>query len=166
MTSQRSSDDEILAVLVPSAARRWIGILTMASLGGLLIWVAAVAQPTLFWQVAFLAGGLAAVLGAVRMHRATSDRILLTREVLVTGAGEFVASVANVRQVERGAFAFKPSNGFLIRLKEPDGDGAWRPGLWWRRGTFVGIGGVVPGGQSRAMAEVLTALILDMLPED
>lgn len=166
MTSPRPSDDEILAVLIPSPPRRWFGIVTMACLGGLLVWVAAVSQPSLFWQVAFLAGGLAAGLGAVRMHRATNDKIILTREALLSESGEFVARVANIRQVERGAFALKPSNGFLIRLKEPEGGGAWKPGLWWRRGTFVGVGGVVPGGQSRAMAEILTALILDMLPKD
>ena len=129
------------------------------------VWVAAVPQPALFWQVAFLAAGLAAFLASHRMYRDTNDTIVLTREVLASGSGEEIARVANVSAVERGAFAFKPSNGFLVRLAEPDGKPAWRPGLWWRRGTFIGIGGVVPGGQSRAMAEVLTALILDMLPE-
>ena len=137
----------------------------MACLGGLLIWVAAVAQPALFWQVAFLAAGLAALLASRRMYRATDDTVVLTREVLASGSGEVIARVENVSAVERGAFAFKPSNGFLVRLRMPDGSPGWRPGLWWRRGTFIGIGGVVPGGQSRAMAEVLTALTLDMLPD-
>ncbi len=138
----------------------------MACLGGLLIWVAAVPQPALVWQIAFLAGGLWAFLVAYRMYRATDDTIVLTRDELSSGSGELIAKVENVKAVERGAFAFKPSNGFLVRLKEADGAPAWRPGLWWRRGTFIGIGGVVPGGQSRAMAEVLTALLLDMLPKE
>lgn len=137
----------------------------MACLGCLLIWVAAVPQPALLWQVAFLAGGLAALLGSYRMYQATDDTVVLTKETLSSGSGEIIARVENVRAVERGAFAFKPSNGFLVRLKTPDGAPAWRPGLWWRRGTFVGIGGVVPGGQSRAMAEVMTALTLGLLPE-
>lgn len=166
MRNAPEKEDEILATLTPSPGRRWFGIASMALLGAILIWVAAVPQPALFWQIAFMIGGLGAIVGAYRMYVVTDDTVILTRDVLATTSGDVLAQVSNVRGVERGAFAFKPSNGFLVRLKQADGAPAWRPGLWWRRGTFLGIGGVVPGGQSRAMAEILTALILDMLPQD
>jgi hypothetical protein len=57
--------------------------------------------------------------------------------------------------VERGAFAFKPSNGFLVRLDKPLGRG-WAPGLWWRLGRLLGVGGVTSASQSKAMAEILS----------
>ncbi len=138
----------------------------LVTLGLLLIWTSFAAAGAVFWQAAFLLFGLASLFGAEKMRRATEARIELTRRVLRSSTGDVLANVENIRTVERGAFAFKPSNGFLVRLSKPEGAGAWQPGLWWRRGTFVGVGGVVPGGQSRAMAEVLTALTLDMLPDD
>ena len=142
-----------------------MGILSAVLLGTVLAWLASFPQPSILWQFAFLAAAVWVLWGAYRMYEATSERILLTREALVTGSGEVLARVENVAKVDRGVFAFKPSNGFLVRLKEPEGPSAWRPGLWWRRGTFLGVGGVVPGGQSRAMAEILTAITLDMLPD-
>lgn len=162
MTKQ---EDEVLAVVTASQPRRWLGISMLVVLGVLLIRTAFAASGAVFWQAGFLIFGLAAFYGADRMRRATEARIELTREVLRSSTGEVLARVANVSGVERGAFAFKPSNGFLVRLHTAEAPGAWRPGLWWRRGTFVGVGGVVPGGQSRAMAEVLTALILDIMPD-
>ena len=165
MTSSSTSEPEIVPVLIPSPARRWMGILSAVLLGMVLVWLASFPQPNFLWQLAFLAGAIWVLWGAYRMYQATSEHILLTREALVTGSGEVLARVENVAKVDRGVFAFKPSNGFLVRLKEPEGPATWRPGLWWRRGTFLGVGGVVPGGQSRAMAEILTAIILDMMPE-
>ena len=158
--------NQILAVLTASQPRRWLGISMLITLGLLLIWTSFAAAGAFVWQAAFLVFGLASLAGAERMRRATEARIELTRDVLRSSTGEVLARVENISRVERGAFAFKPSNGFLVRLHAPEGKGAWRPGLWWRRGTFLGVGGVVPGGKSRAMAEVLTALTLDMLPDD
>ena len=103
--------------------------------------------------------------GAEAMRRASAEGLELTRQVLRTESGRVLTEVSNVRTVERGAFAFKPSNGFLVRLYAPSGRG-WAPGLWWQRGTWLGVGGAVPGGQARAMAEVLTALRKGEFPED
>ena len=109
------------------------------------------------WSLIFLGFSVAVLFGARGLWRATGDSIELTRTELRTGSGRVLTPVANVREVDRGAFAFKPSNGFLVKLKEPQGKG-WAPGLWWQRGRMIGVGGVVPGGQSRAMAEMLKAM--------
>jgi hypothetical protein len=54
--------------------------------------------------------------------------------------------------VARGALAFKPSNGFPVTLRAR-GPFVWEPGLWWRIGRRVGVGGVTPGTPARFMAE-------------
>jgi hypothetical protein len=42
----------------------------------------------------------------------------------------------------------------------------WAPGLYWRNGTFLGIGGVLSAGETKAMAEILTALVQGIQLED
>lgn len=160
-TNQKT--EEILSVLPASAGRRWMGIIVFFALGVVLLWLGITNSPSFGWRVAFIGFGVAALWGSHVMRRATADEIVLTREVLRTRSGRVLTRVDNVEKVERGAFAFKPSQGFLVRLKTPAQPG-WAPGLWWARGTFVGIGGVVSGGQAKAMAEILTAASLNMLP--
>ena len=161
--SNDQKTEDMLSVLPASAGRRWMGIIVFFALGVLLLWLGIANSPSFGWRIAFIVTGVAALWGADVMRRATADEIVLTREVLRTRSGRVLTRVDNVDKVERGAFAFKPSQGFLVRLKTPTEPG-WAPGLWWARGTFVGIDGVVSGGQAKAMAEILTAASLNMLP--
>ncbi|WP_428687946.1 hypothetical protein [Roseibium sp.] len=158
------SDNEVLIAIAPSLVRRWVAIFCLGLLGVLVISLV-FSDAGGIWPVIFLAFGIGSILAADKFRRASADHIELTREVLRTGSGRVLARIDNVERVERGAFAFKPSNGFLVRLKAPDGKG-WAPGLWWKRGKLLGIGGVIAGGQTRAMADVMNALIKGMLPED
>jgi len=68
--------------------------------------------------------------------------------------------VADIERVDRGVFAFKPSNGFLVRTREPSAR-AWRPGLWWRFGRRIGVGGVTSANQTKAMSEILAAMLAE-----
>lgn len=160
---QSGNSEDTLITIAPSTGRRWIGILALAGLGVLLLSLVFEATGGL-WRLLFLGFSVLAFLAADRLRIATDDSIVLTRTELRTGKGHLLTPVSNVKGVERGALAFKPSNGFLVRLHEPQGKG-WAPGLYWQRGRLLGIGGVIPGGQSRAMAEILAALIQGVLPE-
>lgn len=80
--------------------------------------------------------------------------IELTEVGLVAANGAVICEFSNIAKIEHGALAFKPSKGFLIRLKSPMSPG-WHPGLWWRYGTRVGIGGMTPAAETKLMAEVL-----------
>ncbi|NBB81601.1 MAG: hypothetical protein GVY36_19530, partial [Verrucomicrobia bacterium] len=82
----------------------------------------------------------------------------LTREELRSTDGTVIARVEEIEHLDRGFFAFKPSNGFLMRLSTKK-KARWEPGLWWCLGRRVGIGGVTPGSQSKAMAEIIAALM-------
>ncbi|NND41092.1 MAG: hypothetical protein HKO04_03350 [Silicimonas sp.] len=165
MTDTAQTDEEIrVMVLGASAPRLWLGVACTAGLGALLFWIVFAGRPAMSYQIAFIAAAGLSLWMADRLRRAGQDPIVLTTKVLKTESGRVLTTVDNVRSVERGAFAFKPPNGFLVRLKEPAGKG-WVPGLWWQRGRMIGVGGVVSGGQSRAMAETLTALTLGVVPD-
>ncbi|SHJ39436.1 hypothetical protein SAMN05444000_10848 [Shimia gijangensis] len=153
--------DEILATVSASAPRRWLGVGVMALLGALLLYVAFAIPPGKFlWQAFLVVLGLAALALAEKTRRATERVIELTAEGLRDSAGEMVASIEQIDRIERGTFAMKPSNGFLVRLKTPRAR-RWLPGLWWATGRRVGIGGVTPGSQTKFMAQMLEAMLAE-----
>ncbi len=152
--------DEILAVVRASALRRWFGIVVMAALGGLLIYLAMSRPPALQWQVFLIGMGVFALWLADATRRATENQIELTQDGLRSSSGEVIALIDEIERVERGMFAMKPSNGFLLRLKKRR-QRSWQPGLWWALGRRVGIGGVTPGSQSKVMAQMLEALMVE-----
>lgn len=151
-------NDEVLAVLTVSGARRWFGLSVQGALGAMLIYLGFTLSAAFGWQLFLIVVGGFALWSTVAMHRATAVGLELTKDELRSEAGECVAKVAEITRVERGMFAFKPSNGFVITLaaKAPR---AWRPGVWWRIGRRIGVGGVTSAPQAKFMAEMLTALI-------
>lgn len=97
---------------------------------------------------------------ALAMSRARGRAVILTREGFYDDEGVFLCPLAEIERVESGFFAFKPSKGFLARLKSP-AQRAWSPGLWWRIGKRFAVGGATPGRDGRAMAELLVELIAE-----
>ena len=88
------------------------------------------------------------------MWRATGRTIRLTEAGLEQSDGRILVAMDEIAGVERGLFAAKPSNGFLIRL-ERSYPLAWAPGLWWRWGRRLGVGGMTRAGEAKAIAELL-----------
>ena len=151
--------NDILATIEASAARRVMGTAMLGLTGALLVYVAFSAPPSPAWLVFLLVVGAAALWLAVRMWQSTTHRIELTAEELRCSDGQLIARVEDIEAIDRGFFAFKPSNGFLIRTGTPGGR-TWMPGLWWRSGCRIGIGGVTPGAQGKAMSEILAAMLV------
>ena len=152
-------EDEVLARISASPVRRFMGVLSMGTLGAILVYVAVVRPPENFvWQVVLIVFGVAALFLADRMRRATAEALELTRTELRSTDGTVIAPIEDIEHLDQGFFAFKPSNGFLMRLREKK-KARWEPGLWWSLGRRVGIGGVTPGSQSKAMAEIIAALM-------
>jgi hypothetical protein len=144
-----------LARIRASAPRRVIGVSVMSLLGALVLYVGMAVPPqNLLWQIFLLVAGVSALLVAQLMWRATALDLVLTKEALTDTAGEELARLDNIARVERSAFAMKPSNGFLIVLKSPEKT-VWRPGLWWRMGRRVAIGGVTAGSQTKPVADMI-----------
>ena len=148
-----------LAELTPSPIRRYMASGMMVLLGIVLVNVAISGwKSSVPSYVALAVLGLASLAVAWRMHRATANSLHLSRDGIHSSDGTVIAEVDNVARVELGLFAFKPSNGFLVVLKTPM-DRAWHPGLWWRLGRRIGIGGVTPRAEGKVMAERLDMLL-------
>ena len=154
-------ENEVLAVARASTGRRILGLTSLGLLGVLLIYIAFVRPPSLGWQVFLIALGAASLWLTDRMRKSTASWIELTPTELRDGDGTVIARVADIQTMDRGVFAFKPSNGFLLKTAgaSQDAPRAWRPGLWWRTGRRIGIGGMTPGSQTKFMSEVLSAMM-------
>jgi hypothetical protein len=155
------TDAPVLARLHASPVRRAVGLSMLVAIGAFLVWVAFARPPEApVWRLFLLLAGAGALWLAERMRRATRRRLELTREVLRDSSGRVLARVDEIRSIERGAFAFKPSGGFLLKLSRAPG-AAWQPGLWWRLGRRVGVGGVTVGNEAKYMAEVIAAMLAE-----
>ncbi|KIN63972.1 hypothetical protein Z946_2855 [Sulfitobacter noctilucicola] len=151
-------EDEVLATAKASNGRRFLGLVSLALLGVLVIYISFVRPPSMGWQIFLLCIGVGSLWLADKMRRATASCIELTRTEIRDGDGTLIARVEDVEGMDRGVFAFKPSNGFLLRTST-SAPRAWRPGLWWRIGRRIGIGGMTPGSQTKFMSEVLAAMM-------
>lgn len=160
----KDADQEVLASIEASQPRRVMGVVMLGGLGVLTLYLGASSPPSLGWLAFLIVVGVVSIWMAIRLWQATEHRIELTREMLRCSDGVEIARVADLAHMDRGFFAFKPSNGFLLR-SEVAGPRVWYPGLWWRAGRRIGIGGVTPGSQAKAMSEILAALMAGHNPD-
>ena len=152
------SDTE-LAYIKASAPRRVIGAGAMIGLGALMLYLAVANPPeNVIWLVFLVGCGLFALWVSQMLWQATAHSLILTDEALIDDQGQVLARLDQIAKVDRGAFALKPSNGFVLFLKEPDSR-AWYPGLWWRMGKRVAVGGVTAGRDTKPMADALSMLV-------
>ncbi len=141
--------------------RRVTATVTLAGVALLMLWVLVTSPPQHpGWILLLLAAGAGMLWLALRLWRATDRRIVLTRAGLFDSDGTCIAPLNAIAEVDRGVFAFKPSGGFVLRLTHAPGRD-WVPGLWWRWGRKLGVGGVTGTAQGRAMAEMITIALED-----
>jgi hypothetical protein len=151
--------DQPVIYLKPVAAKRYTALAMLYVLAGILAWVAVVQPPAgLGWQIFLWVLAIGAVLMANATAKATAQGLQLRGDAIYTDAGEVLVQVADIRKIDRGVFAVKPSNGFLLRLKTKHPRG-WAPGVWWRLGRVMGVGGVTSKIQAQIMAETLALLV-------
>lgn len=155
------SDEREVARVEASAGRRVFGLAVLIGLGLILIWLGLAQEGgSMLLRVLIIGAGGAVIWAAREMRRATARAVILTEAGLSDSTGEVIAPLERIASVDRGTFAFKPSNGFLVRLTEP-GARCWRPGLYWRFGKRVGVGGVAHAAQSKAMADALAIMLAE-----
>ncbi|MEL7025795.1 MAG: hypothetical protein AAGO57_01010 [Pseudomonadota bacterium] len=152
--------DQVIARLRAHGPRRIASIVSTAILGLLVLALASVDTMPFGWRALLVGIGVCGLLGAWSIFKATQADLILTRESLTDAEGRVLARMENIEAVERGLFAFKPSNGFSIRLKTKMA-GAWAPGVWWRFGKRIGIGGAVSAQDAKGMAVVLELALAD-----
>lgn len=157
-----TGSDEIIALITPSPLRRGIAVFFLAGLAGFLVLLAFRTLGGPFLSLFFLLSmaGLATWM-AVRLWQATATRLELTSEQLQSGSGEVLCRLDEIKSIDRGVFAFKPANGFVLRLKKRGRPRHWSPGLWWRMGRHIGVGGVTSSLEGRHMGELIAKNIAD-----
>ena len=152
-------DPTPIQILRPQPARRVLAFGMQMALGVLVLWIALTTPPEgLVWRAFLVVLGLAALWLGLRGWTGGATGIVLDEGGLRTEDGRPIAPLSDIARVERGTFAFKPSNGFVLRLTRPL-PRAWTPGLWWRVGRRVGVGGVTGGAEGRMMADALAAMV-------
>ncbi len=150
---------EVLLVVRASPARLAVGAILQGVLGALLLWIALAHPPAaLGWRAFLLVGGGLVLWNAVSLWKSGQLTIELTSEVLRDSRGAVIARIDQIEKVSRGPFALKPARGFGLRLAAPAGN-VWMPGIWWRVGRFVGVGGVTSAAETRIMAEMIEAML-------
>ena len=152
----KPDEDGVLAVVAASPGRRLLACGVIYTLGILGLYVTFSEPPSPALMVFMVVLGVAALILGDQLRRATQTQILLTEDALISSDGTVIARLEDVVSVDRGAFAFKPSNGFTLKLKTKQ-PRSWAPGLWWRLGRYVGVGGVVSAGQAKLVAETIVA---------
>ncbi len=152
--------DTELARISASPPRRALGFAMLLSLGALLIYLALSAPPQPLWQVFMIGLGGLSLWTARLLWRATEAELILTDTALTESGGEVIARIDDIVRIERGMLAAKPSNGFALVLKTR-APRAWRPGLWWRLGRKVAVGGVTAGSQTRPVADIIAMKIAE-----
>ncbi len=152
-------NDEVITIVEASMPRRTFGVAVLLTLGAILLYIALSQPPSNFgWQAFLVMLGVTSLWMGRTMWQATQSWIELTPTQVRTSDGMVIAELADIKSVDRGALAFKPSNGFMLRLRTK-APRRWRPGLWWCLGRTVGVGGVTNAAQTKAMAEVISSII-------
>jgi hypothetical protein len=98
------------------------------------------------------------------MYRATRLSVILRRDGLFDSDGTCLAAMDTILTVDRGTFAFKPSNGFLLRTST-GASRLWQPGLYWRLGRRIGVGGITRAAEAKQMADVLSVMLAERAAE-
>lgn len=150
--------DTVLCKIYAAPARRVFGLTMLMILGFVLLFLAFVSPSSFLYKIMLALLGLGTLWIGRRMHRGTRQGIELREEGLFLTNGTVIAEIGNIKKVERGIGALKPSNGFSITLHEKT-ENAWVPGLYWRLGRFIGIGGVTPPADGKMMADALASML-------
>jgi len=97
---------------------------------------------------------------AYAVFQAKGSAVVLTKDGFYDDDGDMLCALSEVERVDAGVIAFRPSKGFLVRLKTPAERG-WSPGLWWRFGKRFAVGGATPGRDGKAMADLVANMIAE-----
>lgn len=143
--------------LAPSPLRLWFTVVSLGLLGGLMLWMSLSQPPAVpGLRVVLLVAGGGLLWGAVALVRLRDRSLVLTPEALVDSHAGEICRFDEVEEISRGAFAARPARGFTLRLAR-GGATRWVPGLWWRIGRSIGVGGMAGAGQTRIMADLIEA---------
>ncbi|GGE00297.1 hypothetical protein SAMN05421774_101206 [Gemmobacter megaterium] len=157
----RTDTSHILLRLKPSPIRRVTGVAMLVAFGAMAA-LAGLEMPAdrMPLRIGLPLVGMALLWMAWRTWQATARGLELTPRALREGdGGRVLVELADIVSVDNSAIAlFKPAGGFVITLSRPAPVG-WAPGLWWRLGRRLGVGGTTARVEAKAMAAMLSELV-------
>lgn len=148
----------VLAEARVSTPRRLFAAFLLAAVGLGLAWSGVRLAPMSVSGALMIGAGAAALWLALQLVLASGQGVVLTGAGLRDGDGTVIVDLDAVAAIDSGLLSARPSNGFVIRTRGRQLPG-WRPGLWWRLGHRVGVGGILPKAPTRALAERLSRLV-------
>ena len=159
MTHEQFNTSDILAELRPSKLRFGVTLVAIAAMGAVLAAMGLTnADVGLGLRTLAILGGIGLVFLAARVTAQGRSAVVLTRDGLFEITGRPICTVQDIANVDRGFTAIRPSTGFSVQLKTRH-SAAWSPGLWWRFGKMVGVGGITPPTAGRFMADALATAL-------
>ena len=151
--------DNPLLTVRPSPARLWFSVIALGGLGALMLWIALAHPPAaLGWRAFLLVGGAAIGWGAMRLVRLQDRALVLTGLALIDSQDGEICRIDDIAQINRGVFAVKPARGFALSVGQR-GPRRWVPGMWWRIGRSIGVGGMTGAAETKLMAEMIEAMV-------
>ena len=150
--------DGVYARVTASKPRAVVSYIVLFGLGALVLYITLVQPPALFWMIFMLCFGVLMLWVAEKQRRAARLEIVLTADAVTDTQGRVLARVEDIVGVSRGALALKPSNGFTIVTKGI-APRAFNPGVWWRLGHRVFVGGITGAGETKFMAEQIALML-------
>lgn len=155
--------DRTIDRLEVKGARHWTALALVAALALVLLSQVFVPDLPIVARGVVLVLALASAWLCLGLARRGPSSIMVTDLGLVDNFDRVICTFDQIEKIDHGAFALKPSKGFLIRLRASANPG-WHPGLWWRYGKRVGIGGMTPAAETKLLAEVLTERVASGMP--
>ncbi len=150
-----------LARLEVSSLRRNMGLAMQGGLGLFLLYVVATGSGITSGASLILAlAGFGLLWFTWKFWKATSGALILTTEGLFDSDGRKFCGFEDIKKVDRGFFAFRPSAGFLIQTKSRVQRG-WAPGLWWAFGRSIGVGGATSRPAGKQMADIISVMLTE-----
>ncbi len=144
--------DGVYARVQASTGRAVFSYGVLFALGAIVLFTTLTQPPAVHWMIFMLGFGVTMLWMAEKQRRASKLEIILTEDEVVDSEGRVLARIADIESLSRGAFALKPSNGFTMVTRDK-GTRVYVPGIWWRQGRRVGVGGITGAGQTKFMAE-------------
>jgi hypothetical protein len=149
---------DVIIKVQPSKSRRLFGVVVLCiSALVMLNFIFADITQSAMLKVILLVMSVIFLWQAQANLRFANAALILKRDGLFDNQGQQICSLSNIAEVDRGWFSFKPSNGFLLRLHDSGGL-KWSPGLYWRIGKYLGVGGAISPSQTKEMSDKILLL--------
>ncbi|MEO0359341.1 MAG: hypothetical protein AAF386_13850 [Pseudomonadota bacterium] len=147
-------------LLMVSPLRRIFALGALALLSGLCLYLVFNAPFSFGITVIGSLIALGAFWAFAKMYQGTRLAVELRDDGMYLTDGRCLAAMDQIVRVDRGTFSIKPTNGFTLILRDKAAF-EFVPGLYWRSGRKLGLGGVTAPHMGKMMSEALAMRIAE-----